>query len=101
MSQPSSVGGKPDSLPEVVWSWWVGGTRREALDLEFALSAAKNGEGFVWVGLHKPTEGTVATLGELLNIHELVIADAVHGHRRSKLEPVSYTHLTLPTNREV
>jgi magnesium transporter len=25
-------------------------------------------------------------LGEALNIHELVIADAVHGHRRSKLE---------------
>jgi magnesium transporter len=86
VSQPSSVGGKPDSFPEMVWSWWVGGTRREALDLEFALSAAENGEGFVWVGLHKPTEGTVATLGELLNIHELVIADAVHGHRRSKLE---------------
>lgn len=86
VSQPSSVGGEPVFPSELVWSWWVGGTRHEALDLEFALSAAKNGEGFVWVGLHKPTEGTVATLGEVLNIHELVIADAVHGHRRSKLE---------------
>ena len=86
VSQPPSVGGKPDSHPEVVWSWWIGGTRHEDIDLESALSAAKNGEGFVWVGLHKPTEGTVATLGEVLNIHQLVITDAVHGHRRSKLE---------------
>jgi len=84
---PAAVrGGEPAFPSEVAWSWWVGGTRHEAPDLEFALSAAKNGEGFVWVGLHKPTEGTVATLGEVLNIHELVIADAVHGHRRSKLE---------------
>jgi magnesium transporter len=80
------VEGKPDSIPEVVWSWWSGGTRHDDIDLESALSAAKNGEGFVWVGLHKPTESTVATLGEMLDIHELVVADAVHGHRRSKLE---------------
>jgi magnesium transporter len=70
----------------VVFSWWVGGTPQEDTDLESALARAKNGEGFVWVGLHRPSEQTVATLGEILNIHELVIGDAVHGHRRSKLE---------------
>lgn len=85
MSLPS-VERNPDSLPEVVWSWWVRGKSQKDIDLESALTAAKNGEGFVWVGLHKPTESTVAVLGEILNIHELVIADAVHGHRRSKLE---------------
>ena len=85
MTQPS-LERSPATPAEVVYSWWVGGTPHEAPDLESALSAAKNGEGFVWVGLHKPTEGTVAALGEVLNIHELVIADAVHGHRRSKLE---------------
>jgi magnesium transporter len=85
VSQPS-VEGKPDSIPEVVWSWWSGGARHDDVDLESALSAAKKGEGFVWVGLHKPTESTVTTLGEILDIHELVVADAIHGHRRSKLE---------------
>jgi magnesium transporter len=85
MSQPSSPGDQI-APPELMWSWWAGGERRDAPDLESALSAAKSGEGFVWVGLHKPTEGTVSKLGEVLDIHELVIADAVHGHRRSKLE---------------
>lgn len=85
MSQPSSQGGQP-SPPEMMWSWWAGGRRHDAPDLATALSAAEKGEGFVWVGLHNPTERTVATLGELLDIHELVIADAAHGHRRSKLE---------------
>ena len=85
MSQPS-LERDPASPAEVVFSWWVGGAPQEDIDLESALARAKQGEGFVWVGLHKPTEGTVATLGEVLNIHELVIADAVHGHRRSKLE---------------
>lgn len=85
MSQPVTVGERA-AHPEVMWSLWAGGTRHDAPDLESALSAAQTGLGFVWVGLHNPTERTVATLGELLNIHELVIADAIHGHRRSKLE---------------
>ena len=85
MSQPSSSRER-DAPPELVWSWWVGGARRDARDLESALSAATSGEGFVWVGLHRPTEATVASLGELLDIHELVVEDAAHGHRRSKLE---------------
>ena len=85
MSQPSLLG-EQVTPPEVVWSWWADGMRHDAPDLEAALSAARIGEGFVWVGLHNPTERTVAMLGEVLNIHELVVADAVHGHRRSKLE---------------
>ncbi len=85
MPQPSSVAERV-SPPEVMWSWWAGGTQHDAADLESALSAAELGQGFVWVGLHNPTERTLATLGDVLKIHELVIADAVHGHRRSKLE---------------
>jgi magnesium transporter len=76
----------PDSIPEMVWSWWSDGARHADCDLDSALSGAKNGKGFVWVGLHRPSESTVEALGEMLDIHELVIADAIHGHRRSKLE---------------
>ena len=85
MSQPS-VERTPHSIPEMVWSWWSDGARNEDCDLESALSGARNGKGFVWVGLHQPRESTVESLGDMLDIHELVIADAAHGHRRSKLE---------------
>ncbi len=77
---------EPTAIPEVVWSRWVDGCPHVDADLSSAMAAAKAGHGFVWVGLHQPTESTVSTLGEALNVHELVIADAVHGHRRSKLE---------------
>lgn len=72
--------------PEMIWSWWVDGARREADELDVALAGAAAGEGYVWVGLHRPTEETMERLGEQLGIHELVVEDAVHGHRRSKLE---------------
>lgn len=85
LSQPS-LERDPASPPEVVFSWWVDGAPHMDIDLETALSRAKGGEGFVWVGLHRPTESTVEVLGEILGIHELVVADAIHGHRRSKLE---------------
>ena len=85
MSQPS-VERTPDSIPELVWSWWCEGARRDDSDLTTALARAKDGEGFVWVGLHRPSENTVESLGDMLDIHELVVADAAHGHRRSKLE---------------
>ncbi len=85
MSQPFVERG-PATPAELVYSWWVEGTPREDLDLEQALARAHDGEGFVWVGLHQPSEATLAVLGDILDIHELVIADAVHGHRRSKLE---------------
>ncbi|HSN42681.1 MAG TPA: CorA family divalent cation transporter, partial [Propionibacteriaceae bacterium] len=86
MSAPTTPGEARVVPPELVWSWWSGGVRREAADLTDALTAAEAGDGFVWVGLHQPTEETLAGLGEVLGIHELVVADAVHGHRRSKLE---------------
>lgn len=95
------------SRPEVIWTWYVDSKKREAPDLETALALAKTGEGFVWVGLHHPTEKTMVHLGGQLGIHELVIEDAVLGHRRSKLErydddlfmvvsTVSYVDRTVP-----
>ena len=82
----SSAALDPVAPPEVSWVWLSGGRVREARDLDAALTAARDGDGFVWLGLHQPSEHTVADLGEVLNIHELVVEDAVQGHRRSKLE---------------
>jgi len=44
---------------------------------------------------------TWANLGTFLLLLASVIAAAVSLHHAASFNPVSYTHLTLPTNREV
>ncbi|MBK8461435.1 MAG: magnesium and cobalt transport protein CorA [Micropruina sp.] len=77
---------KPKPPPEMSWAWYVGHAKVPSSDLDSALAASRNGMGFVWIGLHNPTELTMARLGQKVDLHELAIEDAVHGHRRSKLE---------------
>lgn len=71
---------------ELIWSRYVGGRRCEAEVLDEAVAAAQRGEGYIWTGLHNPSEVTMKALGERLGLHPLAVEDAVHGHRRSKLE---------------
>jgi magnesium transporter len=72
--------------PEWTWSRYHAGRRLPSADLEAAVTAARAGDGYLWLGLHNPSETTMGTLGAHLGLHELAIEDAVHGHRRSKLE---------------
>ena len=72
--------------PELIWSRYVGGQPCPSEVLDEAVGAARHGDGYIWIGLHNPTEATMEALGERLGLHELAIEDAVHGHRRSKLE---------------
>ncbi|KRV47085.1 magnesium transporter CorA [Wenjunlia vitaminophila] len=44
------------------------------------------GEGFVWIGLHEPTQAEFAGLAERFGLHPLAVEDAVHAHQRPKLE---------------
>ncbi|CAL9316199.1 magnesium and cobalt transport protein CorA [Streptomyces sp. SudanB182_2057] len=46
----------------------------------------KSGEGFVWLGLHEPTEREFAGVAELFDLHPLAVEDAVEAHQRPKLE---------------
>lgn len=71
---------------ELVWSRYVGGRRCEPSVLDEAVGAAKSGDGYLWIGLHDPSQDMMEGLGKRLGLHELAIEDAVHGHRRSKLE---------------
>jgi len=71
---------------ELVWSRYVGGKPCDSQVLDESVDAAKRGDGYIWIGLHNPSEATMEALGEQLGLHELAIEDAVHGHRRSKLE---------------
>jgi magnesium transporter len=44
------------------------------------------GNGFVWIGLHEPSEREFAGIVELFGLHPLAVEDAVHAHQRPKLE---------------
>jgi magnesium transporter len=54
---------------------------REAID-----EVERAGSGFVWIGLHEPTESQIAGLAERFGLHPLAVEDAVHAHQRPKLE---------------
>ncbi|MBT2411802.1 magnesium and cobalt transport protein CorA [Streptomyces sp. ISL-12] len=46
----------------------------------------KRGDGFVWLGLHEPTDEEFADIAELFDLHPLAVEDAVEAHQRPKLE---------------
>ncbi|MFI1028552.1 magnesium and cobalt transport protein CorA [Streptomyces sp. NPDC020951] len=64
------------------------GVRQEAAPTveESIARVRKRGHGFVWLGLHEPTETEFARVAELFGLHPLAVEDAVHAHQRPKAE---------------
>jgi magnesium transporter len=56
-------------------------TWEEALDDVESL-----GTGFVWIGLHEPTDLQIGGIAERFGLHPLAVEDAVHAHQRPKLD---------------
>ncbi|MFF8318129.1 magnesium and cobalt transport protein CorA [Streptomyces bobili] len=46
----------------------------------------KSGHGFVWLGLHEPTNAEFAGIADLFDLHPLAVEDAVEAHQRPKVE---------------
>jgi magnesium transporter len=68
----------------------------------------RRGEGFVWIGLHRPDPEQVTGIADVFDLHELAVEDAVQAHQRPKLEryddtlfmvlkPVCYVGHAQPT----
>ena len=58
-----------------------------SLEEAAARSKARSGDGeFVWIGMHDPEAGDLATLQEQFGLHELAIEDAERMHQRPKIE---------------
>ncbi|MEU6006560.1 magnesium and cobalt transport protein CorA [Streptomyces sp. NPDC047453] len=55
-------------------------------DLSDALAAARAAGGFVWVGLHEPSEEEFDLVTEEFALHPLAVEDALKAHQRPKLE---------------
>jgi magnesium/cobalt transport protein CorA len=56
-------------------------------DISDALDAARRrGGGFLWIGLHEPTQDEFDLVKDELGLHPLAVEDAVQAHQRPKLE---------------
>ncbi|MFI0166022.1 magnesium/cobalt transporter CorA [Streptomyces sp. NPDC017095] len=55
-------------------------------DLSDALDAARAAGGFVWIGLHEPSEGEFDLVTQEFGLHPLAVEDALKAHQRPKLE---------------
>jgi magnesium transporter len=51
----------------------------------------KAGNGFVWIGLHEPSERQLAGIADCFELHPLAVEDAVVAHQRPKLEQYDNT----------
>ncbi|CAM5564872.1 Magnesium and cobalt transport protein CorA OS=Streptomyces alboniger OX=132473 GN=CP975_08415 PE=3 SV=1 [Streptomyces alboniger] len=56
-------------------------------------------DGFVWLGLHEPTEEEFAGIADLFDLHPLAVEDAVHAHQRPKVE--RYDHMLFAVFKTV
>ncbi|MYT70398.1 MULTISPECIES: magnesium and cobalt transport protein CorA [unclassified Streptomyces] len=54
--------------------------------VEAVRAVRKADDGFVWLGLHEPSELEFADIAELFDLHPLAVEDAVHAHQRPKVE---------------
>ncbi|RZS87227.1 magnesium transporter [Motilibacter rhizosphaerae] len=63
------------------------GKRREDEEsYEDALRRAREEDGFVWIGLHEPSENELTAIAKDFGLHPLAVEDAVQAHQRPKLE---------------
>ncbi|MDO0928478.1 magnesium/cobalt transporter CorA [Streptomyces sp. TG1A-8] len=55
-------------------------------DLSDALAEARAAGGFVWIGLHEPSEREFDLVTQEFGLHALAVEDALKAHQRPKLE---------------
>ncbi|MFF7355459.1 MULTISPECIES: magnesium/cobalt transporter CorA [Streptomyces] len=55
-------------------------------DLSDALGEARAAGGFVWIGLHEPSEREFGLVTQEFGLHPLAVEDALKAHQRPKLE---------------
>ncbi len=56
-------------------------------DISDAWSAARTrGGGFLWIGLHEPTQEEFDLISSEVSLHPLAVEDAIKAHQRPKLE---------------
>ena len=70
----------------VDWALYRDGTRECPDSFDEAVVSARNGEGFVWLGLHEPSSDQLEQLGAVFDLHPLALEDAASPNQRPKIE---------------
>jgi magnesium transporter len=70
----------------VDWALYREGVRQPDGDFEAACRGAREGDGFLWLGLHEPTSEQLALLGDVFGLHPLALEDASNSRQRPKVE---------------
>jgi magnesium transporter len=67
---------------------YKGGARQHEgpMSITEAAACAAEPDGFIWLGLHDPTEAEMRDVATSFPVHELAIEDASSTHERAKLE---------------
>ncbi|SDY70026.1 magnesium transporter [Modestobacter sp. DSM 44400] len=72
--------------PVVDCAVYVNGRRQGQVPRGDALRVATERDGFVWLGLHEPTEAEFESIAVGYGLHPLAVEDAVYAHQRPKLD---------------
>src|SRR4029079_16318366 len=81
--QPSP---RDSATPVVDCAVYVDGERQPEVSADDALRVATERDGFVWLGLHEPTQEELDHIAQRYELHPLAVEDAVEAHQRPKLE---------------
>jgi len=87
-SPQPQISPRTDGLLDAVvdWAHYVEGRRANARDFASAVDAARDGNGFVWLGLHEPSQAQLEQLGMVFALHPLALEDASTARQRPKIE---------------
>jgi len=87
-TSPSKAPGQPDRSAIVDCGLYVGGVRQSGSQgyADALAEARARGDGFVWLGLHEPSQSEMAEVAGAFGLHELAVEDALQPGQRPKLE---------------
>lgn len=74
-------------MPIVDNAIYLDGVRSiESVSLEQTFEKLRDGGGFAWIGLYRPTEEELLAVAAEFSLHHLAVDDALKGHQRPKLQ---------------
>ena len=83
------------NTPVVNCGTYCDGRRVANIPIEDISEALKEPNGFVWIGLHEPSEELLKQIQHEFQLHELAIEDAHRAHQRPKIETYDDTYFIV------